>query len=376
MHNAIQENSKQMGAPLRYTWILLAMMLVACGDDDPKPEPIINNQVDTDLPDTNDAGNDAEEDTVEPPPECDAVLDIGMLTEDNTITVELEEPGPIDPASCVVDEISAGARVVKFRVEERKRIGLTATAMPKFIDNPVIPPPAAIELRTANCAPASAGECNRDPQRSFFVEPDTDYFLNISGDTNSSGVRLKFELFDVVCSAEDNGCTDGVIGKCSEDGSVLRESKCVDACDQDGCMGDSCDNVLALTVAASGTTTLTGNRSAYTDSWSAENRPGCNLSTAQAPGPTLGPDFVIRLPDLPAGTTVDLSAENPLSEGVYGFFFLDACDATNCLYARSFDGNDDNRAQYTTAEAGDLYIRVEALGDQERFFAIDVTVTP
>lgn len=366
-----------MGAPVRYTWILVAALLVACGDDNPDPPPVVNNTLpDADTNNTvTDMGDDTMVDMTEPPPECDAVQDLGVISEDQTTTIALvDDFGDIDQPACVVDEISAGARVVKFRVNQPTYMQITATAMPKLVDNAPIPPAAAIELRTGHCGPTQATGCSREPVRSMTVLPDTDYFLNIAGDTFSSGVRLKFEVSEAVCTQADNGCVDGVISKCAEDGSILRESKCVDACLATGCTGDTCDSVIDV-VAASGTTTLSGNRSAYSDSWSAENRPLCNLSSGGGAGPTLGPDFVVKLPNVPAGATIYASAENPMSDGVYGFFFLDACNAERCLYASSFDANGDNAAQYTTQSEGDIFLRVESLGDSERFFAIDVTVT-
>jgi len=358
--------------------MFIALLLVACGDDSPSNTPPDMSSPDTGLADvgSDDTSIDVPDVPDIPVVMCDEVQDIGIVEDGLELKIDLGDPGPIELSGCVVPEVESGARVLQLRVATSSRLTLTADAIPNLVGDVVIPPEPAIEIRRADCAPANAGECTRLRSTVFNLDADVDYFMVINAKKDSGGVQLKFELDEVVCTSAENGCTDGVIAKCSEDGSILAESKCVDACDaSDGCLGNTCDSATDVIVAASGTTTITGNRAAYLNSWSAENRAGCNLQVDEQPGPTVGPDFVIRVPDMAKDSTLTLSAENPLNEGVYAFFIVDSCAAVGCLAAGSFDETTDNQLKYVVPNNGDVLVRVEALGNMDRFFAIDVSVT-
>ncbi len=351
------------------------MLLAACGDD-PASNPTALDMTSQDfaLPDA--GGDDTGVVVPDPAKTCEDVQDIGVVEDGLELKVDLGDPGRNDLGKCVAPEIATGARALRFRVATAARLTLTADAIPSLVGEITIPAQPAVEIRTTDCAPSSAGECSRLRTSTYILDADVDYFLLINAEKDSGGVQLKFELEELICTPNETGCAEGAVSRCSEDGSRLTESKCVDSCDlAGGCLGNTCESVTDLVVAASGTTTITGNRAAYANSWSAENRAGCNLQNGEEPGATIGPDFVIRIPNLAKRDILTLSAENPLNEGAYGFFIVENCGAIGCLDAGSFDDNSDNQLTYTMPEAGDVLVRVEALGEMDRFFAIDVSVT-
>jgi hypothetical protein len=359
---------------VRHTWLPMLMLIGACADDSsPVTTPDVNSQ-DVSVPDVGPA--DTAVDLPDPDKTCDVVQDIGLVEDGLELTVDLDDPGPNDLGRCVSPAVASGARALRFRVAASARLTLTADGIPNLVGEVVVPPQPVIEIRRLDCAPTSAGECSRVRTTVFSLDADVDYFMLINAQKDSGGVQLKFELENLVCTPTQNSCEGGTVSSCSEDGSTLTESKCVDACDPaNGCLGDTCDSATDIIVAASGTTTITGNRAAYSNSWSGENRAGCNLLAGEEPGPTVGPDFVIRIPNVAKNATVTLSAENPMSEGAYGFFIVDSCSAVGCLAAGSFDANSDNQLIYRASQDADILVRVEALGEMDRFFAIDVSVT-
>lgn len=357
---------------IRYISILLVLSL-GCGDTETPPPPPTNNpQPDMEL-DGVDPPDMVEPDMpIDPNEGCSAVEDLGVLGDSRLIEAQLEAPEMGHTASCQTSEIESGSKIYRFTVESEVQLTITADAIPRMVGEIVIPPPPALELREAACSADGTDMCSAERTRTYNLAANTPYFLVINGDIESDGVRLDMEVTDLVCTPGVE-CSDSNMNFCV-DGTAVQSFPCAQDCASDAhCEGDTCE--FAITLPSTGTHRIVGSRTAYTDTWNAQGRgQACGFFAGEDPLNTPNSDLVVRIPNLPAGTSVLASAENPENEGRWGFFFSTTCEANTCLAAGSFDSNGFNEALYITEDAGDLFIRVESLEAMERKFTIDFVI--
>lgn len=359
-------------------FLVLSLLLVACGDDPtPTPVPPNNSQnndmgEDTDVPDTN--TNNETDIPIDPTDGCRTIEDIGTLTNGLMLEKKLIEPATGHETSCQTADVSSGSKIFSFTVAERTQATIIADAIPKMTGEIVIPPPPAIEIRSALCDPAKTEvlSCSNERQQIQTFEPNVPYFLVVNGDIDTEGVRLQFQTREVVCDESDNICVDGNKQVCVG-GLRLDTFPCAGDCaNETTCAGDTCDGVIEL--AASGTHRITGSRTAYSDTWDASMHPTCTFPEEEVPRVTDYTDVIVKLPAVPQGAEIKVSAENDVNEGSYMFFFSDTCEADSCIFADDIDDFGFNETTYTTTSAGDVYIRIESLGAAERIFAIDIEI--
>lgn len=361
-------------------FLLIAALLVACGDETPAPPIDLNNIPDMAEPDQNTEDMDTPDTpqpdmAVNPDEGCSSIRDIGVISEDGFLERRLEEPKTGHTTSCQTEDASSGSTLYKFEVEVPMKLTITADALPRMVGEIVIPPAPSLELREGSCSPEANEDalCTSERRSVWDLVPGTPYYLAINGEIESNGVRLALETSELICSEADNVCVEGSLQNCVS-GQRLDTYACADGCAGTECAGNTCGSELS--VAGSGTHRITGATRAYADSWNAVDHPTCAFEAGSSPENTQYADFVVKLEDVAAGTEILVSSENDQSSGNYGYFFSTSCEADTCEFAGFADEFGFNEVRYTTEEGGDLFLRIESLQAASVDFAIDITFNP
>ena len=351
--------------------LLMGLGLTACGkEEEPTPPPPL---VDAD----NNRNNEEDMGMFDPDEECSRLDDLGegpgeLLEQPFDSTRSIEE------LSCVgnfADAEADGAWTAKLEFAREVYVTITIDGLPKATDMLVFPPAPVWELREARCSSGQSLTCTNERSESFLLKPDTPYYLVVNGRLDSGGVQAQFLVEDLVCQAGQDVCEDGVLRECNANGTEESTVECIGDCfSANACGGDECQQAAELTLTPNGASeVITGNRSAYSDTWNSDGLDGCNPYEPGPAGPSPGSEFFIRFKDLRAGQTLVFDAEE--SDGNMAFYVSTECLPTTCEAAYAFDASNFNRGEHPVAADGDLLVAFEALGnDDDRDFTVEVSL--
>jgi len=354
---------------MRY-WLVVFGVLLGCGDDPPPALPDFGME---DMGSENDLMPDTDAQPDLPPTAgCANIKDLGIVTNNLVVEELFSAPSTGHQTTCQGAETSSGSALFQFEVQEKARLSLIVDPRPILVGEIVIPPQPTVELREGICASEDAVlGCQQERSSSYELEPGTPYFLAINGDLNSNGARIQFRLVDVVCDETDNRCVGDNQLLCIG-GLRIEELPCAAPCVSDTeCGGNACSSPIVIE--PTGVHRVTGTRAAYTDNWSADVSETCSIEPGEPTSGTPFSDLVLHFPNVPAETSIRVSAENDDNSGSYAFFFSSECDANSCLAAGGFDAFGFNEFDYTTTASGDVFLRIESLGPGDRTFAIDLS---
>ena len=193
------------------------------------------------------------------------------------------------------------------------------------------------------------------PTYSFDAEAGETYYIIVEGrDTTSPGeFTLDIETDELLCAPKGawtcHPDEEDVIVECDR-GVEEIEKPCGAGCEDDACIGDTCENALEVTAPM----TIEGHTRPYTNTFEFQPHPECSSEGATGTeGPLSdGRDMVFFLPGLEAGQIVIADASDSPQLNYFGV--VQECDAANiaCIHGESLD----QTMEWEVPESGDYYV--------------------
>ena len=293
---------------------------------------------------------------------CQAPNQLGALEGGQTMTVSgspAAQPST-EETSCTLTE--SGNAVWEFETDVPLQIDVGIDAMES--DELLV-----AEVRQEDCSDPEAliegqacDNLNHDGTSfSFTVGGGSTYYLIVEGRSTMVPADFDLELSttDLMCYPEGSWrCDpdeDDIILEC-DDGLAENPETCGSGCEDDACLGDTCENAIEVTDSV----TIEGNTRPFNNTFDFESFPECTTEGAAGVGTgdtgpvTDGRDMVFYLPGLESGQVVVADTSETDQRNYFGV--VEECDATNisCVYAESFD----QTMEWQVEESGDYYVIV------------------
>ncbi|MFU8803574.1 MAG: hypothetical protein ACNA8W_07185 [Bradymonadaceae bacterium] len=358
---------------------ILLLFSLGCGPDDPvvpPPRPDISEI---------DAGPDGwigpEEDSSNNPNNghplgCEPNRELGMLSVGYNQVFDGEQIARVDsPATnCYAGDEDSGVWLMTFEVDEEVIVKLSVRSPGD--DHPVY------QLNKGECLAEEGEFCRQDSGNyRFLAQAGSTYYLWIEKPhlVNDLTFLVDIGIEEFVCWPGELACAGGDVEICHMGQEWRPVGACVTDCrDESSCVGDICEDAITVELSATGPVanrakTFVGDRHAFSNQWTAEDRPGCDLQKQSLEEgeedigfPTEDGEVFFRVPNLKGGQTLSVKAVN--QTGNYGFFILGECGAESCLDAASQDANYDRRLEWEVPADGTYIVVIESLGAQARDF--------
>ena len=295
--------------------------------------------------------------------------------------------GSLEPAAeprpgCAGEAETPGSAVYRLHVEELALLEARVFGRVGEEPGPVV------EVHSGDCSPErDVAACSGTGPAEAVLEPGTDYYLWVSGrsDVVEPHFRLTWRVEQPAClPSEGPSCSEGQVAVCQRPDA--RETyDCWGGCaegQEAECIGDRCATGPTIDL-ADGPTTVTADRFAYSDRWTAARKTNCLVGANPAPPDTPGVEVFARIEGVSPGERIVFDSVARATEGAGGrkgesnvaFFILDGCSASRCTAAGLYDDNGDNRFEWTVPdEGGSVWLVAEALGErvETHGFAFDV----
>jgi hypothetical protein len=266
--------------------------------------------------------------------------------------------------SCTSSADEGSEYVFAFQVDQlailETTIGAPSGATPAF------------GLHANGCEADAEQYCSLQSPWRAIVEPGQTYHLKVQAGTEATDTTFtaSFDLQEAACLPGEQICRDGNSERCVRGTSVDAYSCAGDCTTEASCSGDACDAALTVEpVVGGGAVRLEGDRWAYTHQWNAADLSDCEASDAIGTGDTTAMELFVRVPNLQAGQTLEVS--DAVASGSYLYFVLDDCAATSCRTAMFVDEVGENRLVWEVPTNGDYLVVIEATSNTSRPFQFD-----
>ncbi len=296
--------------------------------------------------------------------ECLQTLDMGVI-DVSTPTVESFYGNTTNldsntDTTCAADASSASEFVFRFQVNQ--------TALVNFRLNTLDNVDWATAVREGACDAPSEFSCRDSSLDSFRARPNTDYFLVVEPNSGvqQGDFQIRVELEPTECdSLGARTCAQENLEICTAlDG--VQSFACGGECTNDACVGDSCDQAVALPSTPS-ENTFEGELGAYEGDIDAATIPSCAALGAPS---TPGAERIYKVTGLEANQTLEINATLGDSNDD-AILIMRGCGATaECIAYKELG----DRLTWTATETGDYTIVIDNLDELNQPFKHVITV--
>lgn len=286
---------------------------------------------------------------------CHVPEQLGELSDGESLSVTTDPTGQaeVNSTSCGGAD-TGGTAVFEFSVDEAMWIDFALTDYEFDL---------VMEIREDDCADPEAVsdrfECtgifeDSDGQEGisrFDAEPGVTYYAIIEARHDNEPGEFSFDIDteSMFCAPMDSWHCDGDTRVQCFAGEEEREYECGTGCEDDRCLGDTCDNALEVT----GPQTFEGDMPAYNANFDFFPHPECTTEGFGDEGPrTTGQDIVLSMPGLSGGQVIEIDTTGDSTTNFFGV--LEECDeeAIQCIAGES----QQQVMDWEVPESGDYYV--------------------
>ena len=288
---------------------------------------------------------------------CQSPEGLGTFSGDESRTVTATPGDQPSTERTECSNVDSGNAVFEFTAEDPMDVHIQLTDQ---ADDAQL----VLEVRQGSCSDDDAviaqPGCDNiynheDSTYSFDAEAGETYYIIVEGrDVTSPGeFTLDIETDELVCAPKGawtcHPDDDDTIVECDR-GVEEIEKPCGYGCEDDACLGDTCENAIEVTAGI----TVEGHTRPYTNTFDFQPHPECSTEGATGTeGPLSdGRDMVFFLPGLEAGQMVIADGSDTPQLNYFGV--VQECDAANiaCIHGESLN----QVMEWEVPESGDYYV--------------------
>lgn len=369
--------------PLVYTSLTLSIGCSSCDETGTKKPPIppskTNNKTNNNNGDMGDMSGDMTGDMKSDMEECEGadcvswvafdscmrVRNLGTLDSMNSaqfkVAGDTTNLGSTIKTSCSDTGDESAEYVYAFK--------LNATAFIDLKIDSLAGVDFVAEVRQGKCEEDNRLFCDQSAEELFLAKAGEQYFLAVEAQNGlvNGPFDVKMDFTPTNCTPGERACQADNLTICA-DGTMTQTLACGTMCSTDACTGDLCAS--AVEVSGMGTFEFTGNLSAFSSTFDAQDHQNCSFGNT--PTPTPGAELYFNLRGLQAGQRVVIEA-NALGEDLNdnAIFILDSCGATSACIAKE---ELSDKLEWEVPANGDYFVVIDNLSDVNKEYKNTITI--
>lgn len=225
-----------------------------------------------------------------------------------------------------------------------------------------------ISTRSGECQPANEKVCRDSGLIDYLAGGDERQFIvaePVAG-VQTGSIELDVQLEPAVCSDLGARTCDADSVRVCEGGTMETSYRCGTGCNMGACDGDVCANAYPLQ--GSSTFEFEGNMRAYTDSFDAQDYASCSLGGVLT---TPGAEQILSAPGLVSGQKITVQANDPADANDNAIFIMKGCGMTvECVAVDELA----DELSWTVDEDGDYTIIIDNISNANKEFKHTITI--